>query len=80
MILNVELRAVVVVPIRKICSRKMCCLHVKLYHVCFIQQVFKYIWMNNNLDGSNSSGVCIKTTMNFSKAISPAFYDIPGKY
>jgi nicastrin len=49
-------------------------------------RVFKYIWMNITLNGSNSSGACIRTTMNFSKAISPAFYDIPnydwssGKY
>jgi hypothetical protein len=79
MILIVEL-PVVVVAIKKISSRIMHCLHVRLFNAYFIQQVFKYIWMSNNLDGSNSSGVCIKTTMNFSKAISPAFYDIPGKY
>ena len=47
--------------------------------LCLLQ-VFKYIWMNITLEGSNSSGVCIKTTMNFSKAISPAFNDIPSKY
>jgi hypothetical protein len=75
----VELPAVVV-AMKKISSRIMCCMLVRLCNACFIQQVFRYIWMSNSLDGSNSSGVCIKTTMNFSKAMSPAFYDIPGKY
>jgi hypothetical protein len=78
-VLIVELLAVVF-AIKKICLRIMHCQHVKLCNACFVQQVFKYIWMSNNLDGSNSNRTCIKTTMNFSRAISPAFYDIPSKY
>lgn len=35
--------------------------------------VYQYFWMNNTFDESNSTGACIKTTMNFSVAISPAF-------
>ncbi|XP_023713100.1 nicastrin isoform X3 [Cryptotermes secundus] len=40
-------------------------------------RVFKYIWMGSSSIDSDSSGFCIKTTMNFSLAVSPAFYDIP---
>jgi hypothetical protein len=36
--------------------------------------------MGSNFNDSDSGGFCIKTTMNFSLAVSPAFYDIPGKY
>ncbi|XP_069684848.1 nicastrin isoform X2 [Periplaneta americana] len=36
-------------------------------------RVYQYFWMNNTFEVSNSSGGCIKTTMNYSLAISPAF-------
>ncbi|KAJ9582233.1 hypothetical protein L9F63_003362 [Diploptera punctata] len=38
-------------------------------------RVFSYIWMHNIIDDVNSTGACIKTTMNFSSAISPAFFE-----
>lgn len=48
-------------------------------------QVYQYIWVSSLWNDSTSSQVCLKTTMNFSSAVSPAFiidgYDMAsGKY
>lgn len=36
-------------------------------------QVYQYIWVSSQWDDPDSSKVCLKTTMNFSVAVSPAF-------
>ncbi|XP_049941555.1 nicastrin isoform X2 [Schistocerca serialis cubense] len=36
-------------------------------------QVYQYLWMSGKNENGNSTGVCVKTTMNYSIAESPAF-------